>query len=83
MSPRDDDYGLTIISDVLTIKMPPRGSYGSWPFQTSCQPQISIRLERGGVTYFLFGLKALDDRGKLAEHIVRLLVVLDLSANKL
>lgn len=35
------------------------------------------------MTYFLFGLEALDNGGKLGEDLVGLLVVLDLSGNKL
>lgn len=36
-----------------------------------------------GATYFLFGLQALDNRCELGEDLVGLLVVLDLSVDKL
>lgn len=36
-----------------------------------------------GTTHFLLSLQALNDGGELGQHLVRLLVVLDLSSNKL
>ena len=38
---------------------------------------------RRGATYFLFGLKALNDGSKLSEDLVGLLVVLNLSRDQL
>lgn len=66
----------------LYIRKPPRGSFGSWPSKTNVSP-YHLRCVRRGMTYFLFGLQALNDGGELREDLVGLLVVLDLGRDQL